>query len=152
MKQRRYVQADQNGIPAPVTALPLGFPTMEGTLLMGLVLAVDEAADRADLDAFVTRHRFVTRDQTARAADSQARWTYEEGRVTVTFLAEDGVSSLQIPAGPEMDRWVALARMSGGTVSVMVTYGVPADIDALRRYLSPGGGPYWHLSVGCVPA
>ncbi|MFE5847775.1 hypothetical protein ACFQ7N_39755 [Streptomyces niveus] len=152
MSQRNVLGTVYDGIPAPVTAIPTGFPTTEGSLLMALVLAVDEAADRADVDAFVERHRFVPRDQTSRAVDSQARWTRErDGRVSVTFLADDGVSSMLIPVGPEMDRWAALARTSGGTVAVMMTYGVPADLDVMRRHLGPQGGPYWHLSVGCVP-
>ncbi|MFE3629399.1 hypothetical protein [Streptomyces goshikiensis] len=153
MSQRNVLGTVYDGIPAPVTAIPTGFPTTEGSLVMALILCVDEAADRDEVNEFVERHHFVTRDEVSRAADSQARWTREnDGRVSVTFLADDGVSSLLLPHMPEMDRWAALARTSGGTVSVMVTYGVPAALEVLRRHLGSQGGPYWHLSVGCVPA
>ncbi|CAM5690783.1 hypothetical protein SFUMM280S_09330 [Streptomyces fumanus] len=35
---------------------------------------------------------------------------------------------------------------------VAVSTGLPdTDLMTLGRHLGPYGGPYWHLSVGCIP-
>jgi len=73
--------------------------------------------------------------------------------VTVTFLAEDGTAGLDLPADPRIQLWAAMIRSTGGTLSVMVLPGLPsADLDRVARRIGPGGGEYWHLSVGCLPA
>ncbi|MGW1289743.1 hypothetical protein ACWD4N_40420 [Streptomyces sp. NPDC002586] len=149
--QRDPYRAAYEGIP-PGAAVPLALPTTEG-LMAALVLAVDKDVPRATVVDFVTRYRFATRDQTARAADSQARWTLEpDGRVTFQLLCDDGASRIVLPPDPRIHRWTAVARLGGGTISLMLLPDLPtADTPAIAHRLSPHGGEYWHLSAGCIP-
>ncbi|MEU0770560.1 hypothetical protein [Streptomyces albogriseolus] len=145
------------GIPHPTTIVPTAAPTQAGGLLPVLAMAVAPGVDRAELDAFLTRYRFVRWNETARAGDSQARWTYEpDGRVVVTLLDEDGAARITLPPHDGIQRWAALTRVTGGTLSLMVLPDMPsADLRAIGARISPRpgrGGEYWHLSVGHLPA
>ncbi|MFJ9719960.1 hypothetical protein ACIRPQ_29210 [Streptomyces sp. NPDC101213] len=144
------------GLPHPCAIVPTAAPTGEGILPV-LALAVGPDADRAELDTFLKRHRFVRRYDTARAADSQARWTYEaDGRVLISFLAEDGAAQIVLPPHPNIHTWAALTRGTGGTLSLMVLPDMPPSQTLLRdigtRISPQGDGEYWHLSVGHIPA
>jgi hypothetical protein len=154
MDDKKQGFAPATGIPA-ATAVPLLAPTDdEHGVLALLALVLHPEVHRAELDAFVARFRFVPRGQVALAADSQARWTLEpDGRVTVTFLAEDGTAALELPADPRMHAWAGMIRASGGTLSVMLLPGLPSsDADQVARRIGSTGGEYWHLSVGYLPA
>jgi hypothetical protein len=152
MTAHRERYAVYEGVPE-VVAVPTGLPTTEG-LLAVLVLVLDKSVSCSEMEDFVTRYRFVPRQETARAADSQARWSLEpDGRVTFTFLCAEGASRIVLPADPRIHQWTALARLGGGSISVMVVPGLPStDMPVIARRLTPGGGEYWHLSVGCLPA
>jgi hypothetical protein len=140
------------GVP-PVWAVPTGFQTPEGVIAV-LVLVVQPGVPAAVVDDFVTRYRLVPRDETARAADSQARWTLEhDGRVTIQLLCDDSAARIVIPADPRIHQWTAVARLGGGSLSLIMAPGLPdTDLTTLGRRLKPDGGPYWHISVGCIPA
>ncbi|MBE9500745.1 hypothetical protein IHE61_31070 [Streptomyces sp. GKU 257-1] len=139
------------GIPA-TAAVPLALPTTDGPRA-ALALAATEDVPRDEILAFVSRHQFAPRDQTARAADSQARWSTEpDGRVTFQFVCDDGASRIVIPPDPRVHQWAAMARLGGGTISALMIPGLPStDTPTIARRLSPHGGEYWHLSVGCIP-
>ncbi|MFI0742824.1 hypothetical protein ACH4PU_32785 [Streptomyces sp. NPDC021100] len=139
------------GVP-PVTAVPLALPTTGG-LMAALALVVDKSVPRVEVVDFVARYRFATRDETARAIDSQARWSLEtDGRVTFQLLCADGASRIALPSDPRIHQWAAVARLGGGTVSLMMLPGLPStQTQAIARRLGPNGGEYWHLSVGCLP-
>lgn len=149
--KRELYGTECEGVP-PASAVPLALPTTDG-LVAALVLVVNEGVPRAEVVDFVTRYRFATREETARAADSQARWSLEpDGRVTFQFLCDDGASRIAFPSDPRIHQWTAVARLGGGTISLMVIPGLSTtDASAIARRLSPHGGEYWHLSVGCVP-
>ncbi|KAB7839518.1 hypothetical protein FRZ00_21520 [Streptomyces mobaraensis] len=134
-----------------MTAVPLALPTTGG-LMAVLALVADKGVPRAEVVDFVTRYGFATRDEAARAADSQARWLLEpDGRVTFQLLCADGASGIALPSDPRIHQWAAMARLGGGTVSLMMLPGLPsAETQAIARRLSPNGGNYWHLSVGCL--
>ncbi|ORT54645.1 hypothetical protein [Streptomyces sp. CB03238] len=136
----------------PVEAVPTGLPTPDG-VIAALILVVEPDVDQAEVDDFVTRYRLVPRDQTARAADSQARWTLEpDGRVTIQLLCEESAARIVIPSDPRIHQWTALARHGGGSLSLIVAPGLPdTDLVTIGRHLGPYGGPYWHISVGCIP-
>jgi hypothetical protein len=108
---------------------------------------------REDVDAFLKRHHFAPRDEFALAKDSQARWTIEpDGRVTVTFLADDGTAHIALAPHEGVRRWAALTLAMGGTLAVwflpeMASIGLE---DISQRIT--GGGEWWRLSVGFVPA
>lgn len=140
------------GVP-PVLAVPTGLQTPEGVIAV-LVLVVQPGVPEEDVDDFVTRYRLVPRDETARAADSQARWTLErDGRVTIQLLCDESAARIVIPSDPRVHQWTAVARLGGGSLSLIVTPGLPdTDLVTLGRHLSAHGGPYWHISVGCIPA
>ncbi|MGW2181299.1 hypothetical protein ACWCXX_25005 [Streptomyces sp. NPDC001732] len=75
----------------PVTAVPTGLPTPEG-VIAALVLVVHSGVHQDAVEDFVTRYRLAPRGETARAADSQARWTLEpDGRVTIQLLCDEAV-------------------------------------------------------------
>jgi hypothetical protein len=135
------------------TAVPTALPTTEGPL-PALILIPNSGVSDAEVQEPTTRHRFAVRDETARAADSQARWSLEpDGRVTVTFLSEDGAARIVLPADHRLQQWTAFARLSGGSVSVMLIPGLEsADLQTIGRHLAQPGGNYWHISVGCIPA
>ncbi|GGY71482.1 hypothetical protein GCM10010363_61040 [Streptomyces omiyaensis] len=137
----------------PVVAVPTGLPMTDGTVLAALVLVVEPDVDEVEVKDFVTRYGLAPRDEVARAADSQARWTLEnDGRVTIQLLCEESAARIVIPSDPRIHRWAALARYGGGSISLIVSPGLPdAEMTTLGRHLGPYGGPYWHLSVGCLP-
>lgn len=142
-----------NGVPA-TAAVPTGAPQKDGTLEPALALIGTAEDSREEIDAFLERHHFAPGGETARAAESQARWTIEQdGRVTVTFLADDGVARIALPLAEGVRRWVALTLATGGTLAVWflpeMTSVLPEDIS---RRITPGGGEWWRLSVGFVPA
>ncbi|MCW8103368.1 hypothetical protein [Streptomyces tauricus] len=139
------------GVPEAL-AVPLALSTVDGPIA-ALALVVNSDVPRAEITDFVTRYRFATRDVIARAADSQARWSLEnDGRVTFQFLCGDGASRIVFPSDPRIHQWLALARLGGGTVSLMVVPDLAsADAPTLARTLGPRGGEYWHISVGQVP-
>ncbi|MFD6934707.1 hypothetical protein ACFWAP_00930 [Streptomyces goshikiensis] len=142
-----------NGVPV-TAAVPTGAPRSDGGWDLALAL-VGTAQDRRDeVDAFLARHHFAPHDEVARAKDSQARWTIEkDGRVVVTFLAADGVAHVALPGEEGVRRWAALALATGGTLAVWLLPEMsgmgPEDIS---RRITPGGGEWWRLSVGFVPA
>ncbi|MER6958237.1 hypothetical protein [Streptomyces sp. NPDC000618] len=125
---------------------------MDGTIA-ALALVVNCSVPRAEVLDFVTRYRFTTRNEIARAADSQARWSLEaDGRVTFQFLCDEGASRIVFPSDPRIHQWTAVARLSGGTISLMVVPDLAStDAPALARKLGRHGGEYWHISVGHVP-
>ncbi|MDG9728469.1 hypothetical protein [Streptomyces sp. DH41] len=137
----------------PVVAVPTGLPMTDGTVLAALVLVVEPDVDETEVKDFVTRYRMVPRGQVARAADSQARWTLgDDGRVTIQLLCEESAARIVIPADPRILLWTNMARQGGGSISLIVSPGLPdTDLTTLGRHLGPYGGPYWHLSVGCIP-
>ncbi|MFI0901765.1 hypothetical protein [Streptomyces sp. NPDC020983] len=137
----------------PALAVPTGMQTDQG-VIVALVLVVDEGVPDDVVHDFVTRYRLVPREETARAADSQARWTLEhDGRVTIQLLCEQSAARIVIPSDPRIHQWAALARYGGGSLSLIVAPGLPdTDLATLGRHLGPHGGPYWHISVGCIPA
>ncbi|WP_143667101.1 hypothetical protein [Streptomyces sp. FBKL.4005] len=137
----------------PVVAVPTGLPMRDGSVLAALVLVVEPDVDQAEVKDFVTRYRMVPRGQVARAADSQARWSLEEdGRVTIQLLCDESAARIVIPSDPRIHQWTAMARHGGGSISLIVSPGLPdTDLLILGRHLGPYGGPYWHLSVGCIP-
>ncbi|MDP5317413.1 hypothetical protein [Streptomyces poriferorum] len=140
------------GLPL-VDAVPTGMPTPDG-VIAALILVVKPGVDPAEVDDFVTRYRLVPRGQTARAVDSQARWTLEkDGRVTIQLLCEDSAARIVIPSDPRIHQWTALARHGGGSLSLIVAPGLPdTDLKTIGYHLGPYGGPYWHISVGFIPA
>ncbi|MET9850763.1 hypothetical protein [Streptomyces ossamyceticus] len=135
------------------TAVPTALPTTDG-LLPALILIPNPGVTDAEIHDFTARHQFASRDETARAADSQARWSLEpDGRVTITFLSEDGAAQIVLPADPRLQQWTAFARLSGGSVSVMLIPGLQStDLQAIGRHLARPGSEFWHISVGCIPA
>ncbi|MFE1076635.1 hypothetical protein ACFW5W_36270 [Streptomyces sp. NPDC058783] len=137
----------------PVTAVPTGLPMTDGTVLAALILVVEPGVDEAEVKDFVTRYRMAPRGEVARAADSQARWTLEsDGRVTIQLLCEESAARIVIPSDPRIHQWTVTARHGGGNISLIVSPGLPdTDLTTLGRHLGPQGGPYWHLSVGCIP-
>ncbi|MET9206776.1 hypothetical protein ABZW38_16705 [Streptomyces bacillaris] len=137
----------------PVSVVPTAMPTRGGGVLGLLVLVVEPGVDQAEIDAFVTRYRLVPRDQTARAADSQARWSLEkDGRVTIQLLSEESAARIVLPADPRILAWSAMARQNGGSVSLILSPSLPdTEVTTIGRHLGPYGGPYWHISVGCIP-
>ncbi|MFF8293649.1 hypothetical protein ACF068_31195 [Streptomyces sp. NPDC016309] len=137
----------------PVVAVPTGLPLTDGSVLAALVLVVEPGVEEAEVKDFVTRYRMVPRGEVARAADSQARWTLEDdGRVMIQLLCEESAARIVIPADPRIQQWTALARHGGGSISLIVSPGLPdTDLMTLGRHLGPYGGPYWHISVGCIP-
>ncbi|MFF7750391.1 hypothetical protein ACFZCP_14185 [Streptomyces sp. NPDC007971] len=142
-----------NGIPA-TAAVPSGAPGADGSLELALALVGTAQDSREEIDAFLKRHHFAPRDEVARARDSQARWTIEpDGRITVTFLADDGTAHIALAPYEGVRRWAALALAHGGTLAVWflpeMTSFLPEDIS---RRITPGGGEWWRLSVGYVPA
>lgn len=153
-RQRRLVPpVSMNGIPA-AAAVPSGAPGTDGSLQLALALVSTREDSREEVDAFLRRHHFAGRDEFALAKDSQARWTIEpDGRVTVTFLADDGTAHIALAPDEGVRRWAALALAYGGTLAVWflpeMTSFLPEDIS---RRITPGGGEWWHLSVGFVPA
>lgn len=150
---REFIGAVSEGVPSG-TVLPVGLPLADGTIAAALILVVDRCVPATEVSEFAVRHRFAGREETARAVDSQARWSLEsDGRVNLQLLTEDGVSGLALAAHPRVRHWAALARSGGGTVRLMLLPGLAsADLATIRRRLGPGGGDYWHLSVGFVPA
>lgn len=152
MTARELYGSVYEGVP-DCTAVPTALPTTDG-LLPALILIPDPGVTDAEVQDFTTRHRFAARDETARAADSQARWSLEpDGRVSVTFLSEDGAARIVLPADPRLQQWSAFARLSGGSVSVMLIPGLQsADLQTIGRHLARPGGEFWHISVGCIPA
>ncbi|MGW1037570.1 hypothetical protein [Streptomyces antibioticus] len=139
------------GMP-PVEAVPTGMPTADG-LIAALVLVVQPGVDQAEVDDFVTRYRLTPRGQTARAVDSQARWTLEkDGRVTIQLLCPDSAARIVIPSDPRIHQWTGLARLGGGSLSLIIAPGLPdTALTTIGYHLGPYGGPYWHISVGCIP-
>ncbi|MEW1675500.1 hypothetical protein AB0O47_19960 [Streptomyces noursei] len=142
-----------NGIPA-TAAVPTGAPGVDGILELALALVGTAQDSRGEVDAFLKRHCFAPSDETARAKDSQARWTIEpDGRVTVTFLADDGTAHIALAPDENIRRWAALTLACGGTLAVWflpeMTSFTPRDIS---QRISPGGGEWWRLSAGYVPA
>ncbi|WP_063729035.1 hypothetical protein [Streptomyces sp. RTd22] len=113
-----------------------------------------ERDSREEINAFLKRHHFAPRDEVALAKDSQARWTIEpDGRVTVTFLADDGTAHIALAPDEGVRRWAALTLATGGTLAVwflpeMTSIGT----EDISRRITPGGGEWWRLSVGYVPA
>jgi hypothetical protein len=106
------------------------------------------------VDKFLSRHRFAPRGEVALAKDSQARWTVErDGRVVVSFIAEDGVDHVALPAEDGVRRWVALTLATGGTLAVWFLPEMSAyTSQAIGRRIAPDGGEWWRLSAGYVPA
>ncbi|MFC4508551.1 MULTISPECIES: hypothetical protein [Streptomyces] len=109
--------------------------------------------DEKVVDDFVTRYGLVPRDETARAADSQARWSLEaDGRTTIQLLSDDSAARIIFPTDPRIHQWTAMARVGGGSVSLIVALGLPdTELVTIGRHLGPYGGPYWYISVGCTP-
>ncbi|GGO58875.1 hypothetical protein [Streptomyces lasiicapitis] len=153
MTARELYGSLYEGVP-DCAAVPTALPTTDNGLLPALVLIPDPSIPGTEVRDFAARHCFVPRQETARAADSQARWTLEpDGRVTVTFLSDEGAARIVLPADDRLTQWTAIARLSGGTISVMLLPGLPGhDLQSIGRRLAPRGGDYWHLSVGCTPA
>lgn len=149
---QRQVAAWAAGLP-PMTAVPTGAPTADGMVCILALLPTPEATEE-EIGRFVQRFHFVSREETARAADSQVRWSVESGgAVTVSFLAEDGVSQLELPPDPGVQQWAAMARTLGGTLWVIVLPGMTGTgISAIGHRLSQRDAKYWHLSAGYVPA
>lgn len=145
--------ATTDGVPAAY-AVPTATPIHEAPgLLPVLALVVAPDVDQADVDRFLGRFHFVPGDQTARAGDSDARWTVErDGRVTVTFLDEIGASRIVIPADARFLRWGDVAlRACQGTVAIMVFTGMTTpDLLEIGRRIS--AGHYWHLSSAFAAA
>lgn len=152
MTARELYGSVYEGVPDS-TAVPTALPTTDGPL-PALILIPNPDVTDAETRAFTARYRFAAWDETARAADSQARWSLEpDGRVTVTFLSEEGAARIVLPADPRLQQWAAFARLSGGSVSVMLIPGLEsADLQTIGRHLARPSGDYWHLSVGCIPA
>ncbi|MEU6932823.1 hypothetical protein AB0A05_27115 [Streptomyces sp. NPDC046374] len=142
---------DAEGVPGPFAAVPTGVPEREGGILPILALPMSTKVDRAELDVFLKRHRFVQRHETSRAVDSQARWTQEkDGRTVITFLDAEGAARIALPRDERIGLWANLIRGYGGTLSVMV---IPEQddfgLEAIAERIRPGGtAEYWHLSVG----
>lgn len=136
-----------------MVAVPTGLPMTDGTVLAALVLVVEPDVDEREVKDFVTHYRMARRGQVARAADSQARWTLEDdGRVTIQLLCGESAARIVTPADPRIHLWTNMARQGGGSISLIVSPGLPdTDLTTLGRHLGPYGGPYWHLSVGCIP-
>ncbi|WP_159048651.1 hypothetical protein [Streptomyces sp. NRRL F-4489] len=152
--QTKIVYAAGNGVPEGV-AFPTGTPSREGGLLMIMALAIAPEVPRDELNDFLKRHHFVPRTETARAADSQARWTLEkDSSVRLSFTSEEGLAQLVIPTYPSLRHWATMAVMYGGTVSLMVLPDMPSpDLNSVGRRISPGGtGEYWHLSMANLRA
>lgn len=138
------------GIPPVDDFTPTGMITPNG-LLAVLVLVVEPGVAPVEVEDFAARYRMVPRNQTARAADSQARWTLEtDGRVTIQLLCEESAARIVIPSDPRVHQWTDMARLNGGSLSLVVIPGLPRG-ETLGYYLGPHGGPYWHISVGCIP-
>ncbi|CUW33393.1 hypothetical protein [Streptomyces reticuli] len=75
-----------------------------------------------------------------------------DGRVTIQLLCDESAARIVIPSDPRIHQWTAMARHGGGSISLIVSPGLPdTDLLILGRHLGPYGGPYWHLSVGCIP-
>lgn len=142
-----------NGVPA-TAAVPTGVPEDGGGVQLALALVGTAQDSRTEIDAFLARHHFAPSGEVARAKDSQTRWTIErDGRVVVTFLADDEVAHVALPGEEGVRRWAALTLAIGGTLAVwflpeMSGMG-PEDIS---QRIAPGGGEWWRLSVGFVPA
>ncbi|MEU0214997.1 hypothetical protein ABZ281_07675 [Streptomyces sp. NPDC006265] len=71
----------------------------------------------------------------------------------MTFLADGGVDHVALPPSGPIRQWSSLTLVTGGTLAVwflpeMEAFG-PEDIS---RRITPGGGEWWRLSVGFVPA
>ncbi|QKV98215.1 hypothetical protein HUT19_41575 (plasmid) [Streptomyces sp. NA02950] len=152
MTARELYGSVYEGVPDS-TAVPTGLPTMDGTL-PALILIPNADVTDAEVRDFTARHRFASREETARAADSQARWSLEpDGRVSITFLSDEGAARIVLPADPRITNWTSFARLSGGSISVMLLPGLEsADLQTIGRHLARPDGEYWHLSVGCIPA
>lgn len=149
MTQPRQVDAWAAGLP-PVTAVPTGTPLADGSILCILALVPRPEASAEEVEQFVRRFRFVSRHETARAADSQVRWSIEaNGVVSMTFTDEEGMSALELPPEPGVRQWALLARSLGGTVSVTLFPGLTdTSAAAIGRRMSQPDGEYWHLSAG----
>lgn len=153
-KPQRLVDAvSMSGVPG-LAAVPTGAPEAGGGLQPALALVSTRKDSREEIDAFLKRHHFAPRGEFARAKDSQARWTVErDGRVTVTFLADDGVAHVALPPLEGVRQWAALTLATGGTLAVWFLPEMTGfSAEDISRRITPGGGEWWCLSVGFVPA
>ncbi|MEU7278752.1 hypothetical protein AB0A69_08255 [Streptomyces sp. NPDC045431] len=150
--QRLVPLVSFNGVPA-AAAVPTGAPEAGGGLQPALALVHMGREARPEVDDFLRRHRFAPRDEIALAKESQARWTIErDGRVTVSFIAENGVDHVTLPAEEGVRRWAALTLATGGTLAVWFLPEMPAyTSEAIGRRITPGGGEWWRLSVAYQP-
>ncbi|MCZ0981790.1 hypothetical protein O1L60_30730 [Streptomyces diastatochromogenes] len=154
VRKRKLVSAvSMNGIPV-TAAVPTGAPEADGRLQPALALVSTAQDSRDEVDAFLKRHHFAPRDEFARAYDSQARWTIEpDGRVTVTFLADDGTAHIALAPHEGVRRWASLTLALGGTLAVWLLPEMTSiRPEGISRRITPGGGEWWRLSVGFVPA
>ncbi|MGD6750406.1 hypothetical protein [Streptomyces sp. BH105] len=121
---------------------------------MALALVATADDSREEIDAFLEQHNFSAREVTARASDSQARWTIEpDGRVTVTFLSDSGIAQVVLPPAEGVRQWAALALGMGGTLAIWFLPEMHShSAESIGRRVSQGGGEWWRLSVGYVPA
>lgn len=151
--QRLVPAVSFNGVPA-TAAVPTGVPEADGGLQLALALVSTAQDSREEIDAFLKRHHFAPRDEVARAKGSQARWTIErDGRVVVSFLSDDGVAHVALPPEEGVHRWAALAVATGGTLAVWFLPEMSSFTpQAIGRRIDVGGGEWWRLSVGFVPA
>ncbi|WP_143662674.1 hypothetical protein [Streptomyces sp. CB03238] len=142
-----------NGVPA-AAAVPTGAPEADGGLQPALALVHLGRESRAEVDAFLKRHRFAPRGDVAQAKDSQARWSIErDGRVVLSFIADNGVDHVALPAEEGVRRWAALTLATGGTLAVWFLPEMTAyTSQAIGRRIAPDGGEWWRLSAGYVPA
>ncbi|MFI5749088.1 hypothetical protein ACIBBE_24850 [Streptomyces sp. NPDC051644] len=80
MTARELYGSVYEGVPDS-TAVPTALPTTDG-LLPALVLVLNLGVTDTEIREFAARHRFVPGDETARAVNSQARWSLEpDGRL-----------------------------------------------------------------------
>lgn len=136
-----------------MTAVPTATLTNDGPLcLLALIPTKEVPAD--EIQRFIERFHFVPNRETARARDSQVRWSFEtNGVVTMTFLADDGVSELQLPPEPGIHEWATMARAVGGTVGVLLLPTMEdTGISSIGHVISQKDASYWHLSAGFVEA
>lgn len=141
------------GLPR-MTAVITGAPTVDGGLLCILALIPEPDVPDGEIAGFVRRFGFVPRQETARAADSRVQWGIKHsGAISLAFLADDGMSQMELPPKPGVLQWSRLARQQGGTISVMLLPRMRSfELSAVAARLGSQDGPYWHLSAGFTSA
>ncbi|MFI8459081.1 hypothetical protein [Kitasatospora sp. NPDC085464] len=118
-----------------------------------LAMVVEGSVPRAEVEEFAARHSFAPNGTTARAADSQTRWSVEaDGRVVFSLLAEEGPASIVMHPGPGLFPWTTLARSRGGTVALALIPGLRSHAlpEIARALASRDPAAYWQVSAGLL--